>query len=114
MDGVFLARPSRVPDDGVRLAVKGPRTSRLTNGVTVDGRRPLNTCKPRMEVSRVPLYEVLLLRDDDKETRLTDQALRVGEAVSIGEERWLVQGEAAPERPDAKTRYICVPAAVTE
>jgi hypothetical protein len=62
----------------------------------------------------MPLYEVLLLRDDDQETRLTDQALRVGEAVSIGEERWLVQSEAAPERADAETRYICVPAAATE
>jgi hypothetical protein len=58
----------------------------------------------------MPLYEVLLIRDDEEETRLTDRALSVGETVLIGEQSWLVQNEAAPERADAATRYICVPA----
>ena len=58
----------------------------------------------------MPLYEVLLLREDDHETRLTDRPLQIGETVSIGEERWLVQSEAPPERRDAATQYICVPA----
>jgi hypothetical protein len=61
-----------------------------------------------MEVWGVPLYEVLLVRDDEQELRLTDQPLRVGEAVPIGGERWLVQREAVPERADAETRYVCV------
>jgi hypothetical protein len=58
----------------------------------------------------MPLYEVLLIRDDEQETRLTDRAMRVGETVSIGEEPWLVQSETTPERADAAARYICVPA----
>ena len=58
----------------------------------------------------MPLYEVLLIRDDEQETRLTDRAMRVGETVSIGEEPWLVQSETMPERADAVARYICVPA----
>jgi hypothetical protein len=58
----------------------------------------------------MPLYEVLLIRDDQQETRLTDRAMRVGETVSIGEEPWLVQSETAPERSDAAARYVCVPA----
>jgi hypothetical protein len=58
----------------------------------------------------MPLYEVLLIRDDEQETRLTDRAMRVGETVSIGEEPWLVQGETTPERADAAARYVCVPA----
>jgi hypothetical protein len=62
----------------------------------------------------MPLYEVLLLREDDHETRLTDRPLQIGETVSIGEERWLVQREAPPERGDAATQYICVPAETTE
>jgi hypothetical protein len=62
----------------------------------------------------MPLYEVLLIRDDDEETRLTDRALRVGETVSIGEERWLVQSETDPARADAATRYICVRADAAE
>lgn len=56
----------------------------------------------------MPLYEVLLIRKDDDEIRLTDRAVRVGETVSIGEERWLVEREAAPERSDAAARYVCV------
>ena len=67
-----------------------------------------------MEVSRMPLYEVLLLRDDERETRLTDRALVVGETFPGGEERWLVESEAPPERADASSRYICVPAKTTE
>jgi hypothetical protein len=62
----------------------------------------------------MPLYEVLLLREDDYETRLTDQPLQIGETVSIGQERWLVKSEAPPERADAATQYICVPAEETE
>jgi hypothetical protein len=58
----------------------------------------------------VPLYEVLLMRDDEQETRLTDRALSVGETVFMGEQTWLVQSETAPERADAAARYICVPA----
>jgi hypothetical protein len=61
-----------------------------------------------MEVAAMPLYEVLLLRDDESELRLTDRALRIGETLPIGEEHWVVQSEAAPERADATTRYICV------
>jgi len=56
----------------------------------------------------MPLYEVLLLRDDDTETRLTDRALEIGETLPIGGEQWIVEGESAPERADAATRYICV------
>ena len=62
----------------------------------------------------MPLYEVLLLRDDEQELRLTDQPLHVGRTLTIGEERWLVQREAAPQQPAAKTRYICIPAAGAE
>jgi hypothetical protein len=62
----------------------------------------------------LPLYEVLLIRDDEQEVRLTDQPLQIGEAVPIGEERWLVESEAAPERTDAMTRYICVRADATQ
>jgi hypothetical protein len=62
----------------------------------------------------LPLYEVLLIRDDEQEVRLTDQPLPIGEAVPIGEERWLVQREAAPERTDAVTRYVCVRADETK
>jgi hypothetical protein len=62
----------------------------------------------------MPLYEVLLLRGDDYETRLTDRPLPIGETVSIGQERWLVQREAPPERGDAATQYICVPARETD
>jgi hypothetical protein len=58
----------------------------------------------------MPLYEVLLIRDDEQETRLTDRALSVGETVLIGEQSWLVQSETAPERADAAGRYVCVPA----
>jgi hypothetical protein len=67
-----------------------------------------------MEVSRMPLYEVLLLRDDERETRLTDHALEIGTSFPVGEERWIVQSEAPPERSDAATRYICVRAKETE
>jgi hypothetical protein len=63
-----------------------------------------------MEVPGMPLYEVRLIREDDEETRLTDWPLIIGETLSIGEERWLVQREAPPERWDATTQYICVPA----
>jgi hypothetical protein len=56
----------------------------------------------------MPLYEVLLRRDDDDETRLTDQEPRVGETLSIGEERWVVQSKGTPERADAEARYVCV------
>jgi hypothetical protein len=62
----------------------------------------------------MPLYEVLLLREDDHEMRLTDRPLQIGETVSIGEERWLVKSEAPPERRDSATQYICVPAEKTE
>jgi hypothetical protein len=62
----------------------------------------------------MPLYEVLLIRNDESETRLTDQELHVGETVSIGEERWLVHSDAPPERADAAGRYVCVPADATE
>ena len=58
----------------------------------------------------MPLYEVLLIRDDEQETRLTDRALSVGATVSIAEQSWLVQKETAPERADAAARYICIPA----
>jgi hypothetical protein len=58
----------------------------------------------------MPLYEVLLIRDDEHESRLTDRALSVGETVLIGEQLWVVQSETAPERADAAARYICVPA----
>jgi hypothetical protein len=56
----------------------------------------------------MPLYEVLLLREDEHELRLTDRALQIGETLPIGEERWLVQSEEPPERPDAAVRYICI------
>jgi hypothetical protein len=56
----------------------------------------------------MPLYEVLLLRDDEPELRLTDRALTIGETLPIGEERWLVQREEPPERADATARYVCV------
>jgi hypothetical protein len=62
----------------------------------------------------MPLYEVLLIRNDEHETRLTDHELQVGEMVSIGEERWLVRSEAPPERADAAARYVCVRADATE
>jgi hypothetical protein len=58
----------------------------------------------------MPLYEVLLIRDDEQETRLTDRALSVGETVAIADQSWLVQSETAAERADAAARYICVPA----
>jgi hypothetical protein len=58
----------------------------------------------------MPLYEVLLIRDDEQETRLTDRALSVGETVLIAEQSWLVQNETAPEGAHAAARYICVPA----
>ena len=58
----------------------------------------------------MPLYEVLLIRDDEQETRLTDRSMRVGETVSIREQSWLVQSKTAPERADAAARYVCVPA----
>ncbi len=61
----------------------------------------------------MPLYEVLLIRDDEEEIRLTDQGFAVGEIVSIGEERWFVEREAALERGDAAGRYVCVPANAT-
>jgi hypothetical protein len=56
----------------------------------------------------MPLYEVLLIRKHDRETRLTDQALSIGETVSIGQERWLVESEATPDRTEADTRYVCI------
>jgi hypothetical protein len=56
----------------------------------------------------MPLYEVLLLRDDEQELRLTDQSLSVGETVALGEERWLVQREDPPERGDAAARFVCI------
>jgi hypothetical protein len=56
----------------------------------------------------MPLYEVLLLRDDETETRLTDHALEIGQSFPVGEEQWIVQSESPPERADAATRYICV------
>ena len=62
----------------------------------------------------MPLYEVHLLRDDESETRLTDRALQIGETVPIGEERWVVESEATPERRDAAARYICVRAVGSE
>lgn len=62
----------------------------------------------------MPLYEVLLLRDDQHETRLTDRALRVGETIPIGEEHWFVQSEAAPKRADAASRFVCVRAKDTD
>ena len=58
----------------------------------------------------MPLYEVLLVRDDDSELRLTDHALHVGETVTIAEQRWMVEREAPAERASADVRYICVPA----
>jgi hypothetical protein len=67
-----------------------------------------------MEVSQMPLYEVLLLRDDETETRLTDHALEIGQSFPVGEEQWIVQSEAPSERTDAATRYICVRAPDTE
>ena len=57
----------------------------------------------------MPLYEVLLLLDTP-EIRLTDRSLRIGETLAIGEQSWLVEDEAAPEREDALTRFVCVPA----
>jgi hypothetical protein len=62
----------------------------------------------------MPLYEVLLLRDDETETRLTDHALAIGETFPVGEEQWTVQSEASPERAEAATRYICVRARETQ
>jgi hypothetical protein len=56
----------------------------------------------------MPLYEVLLLRDDEGETRLTDRRLSIGEMLEIGEEAWIVEREAAPEREDAAVRFVCV------
>jgi hypothetical protein len=56
----------------------------------------------------MPLYEVILLRDDEQEIRLTDRALHIGQTLPIGEERWLVQSEEPAGRADAATRYICV------
>ena len=56
----------------------------------------------------MPLYEVLLLRDDENETRLTDRALEIGETLPIAGEEWVVQREAAPERADASARFVCV------
>ncbi len=56
----------------------------------------------------MPLYEVLLIRNHDRENRLTDRAMRIGETASIGQERWLVEREATPDRTDADTRYVCV------
>ena len=62
----------------------------------------------------MPLYEVLLIRDDEDETRLTDHALEVGETFPVGEERWMVEREESPDRTDAVTRYICVRTTDTE
>ena len=62
----------------------------------------------------MPLYEVLLLRNDDNETRLTDHELAIGETLELGGERWVVEREAEAERPDAALQYVCVPAAVNE
>ena len=56
----------------------------------------------------MPLYEVLLLREDEHELRLTDRSLRIGQTLPIGEERWLVQSEEPPGRTDASARYICI------
>ncbi len=56
----------------------------------------------------MPLYEVLLIRQHDRETRLTDRAMSIGETVSIGQEHWLVDREATPDRADAAKRYVCV------
>jgi hypothetical protein len=57
----------------------------------------------------MPLYEVLLIEDDQhSELRLTDQPLRVGAQVTIAHQRWLVEREARPEEESAETRYICV------
>jgi len=61
-----------------------------------------------MEVGAMPLYEVVLLRDDDDETRLTDRDLTIGETLEIGEERWIVAREEPAERGDAAMRYVCV------
>ena len=58
----------------------------------------------------MPLYEVLLQRDDHEETRMTDRAIRVGETSAIGEQHWLVERVAPPERADAAALYICIPA----
>ena len=58
----------------------------------------------------MPLYEVLLQRDDDDELRLTDQPLQIGETVTIAGQRWLVQHDETPEGSGAEIRYVCVPA----
>jgi len=58
----------------------------------------------------MPLYEVLLLREDEGETRLTDRRLSIGEMLEIGEETWIVEREATAERQDAALRFVCVPA----
>ena len=57
----------------------------------------------------MPLFEVLLHRDEGDELRLTDEPLRVGENVSIAGQRWLVEREEPAEQPGAEARYICVP-----
>jgi hypothetical protein len=63
-----------------------------------------------MEVGRMPLYEVLLLEDDEhSELRLTDQPLHVGQKVTIAQQSWLVEREERPEEVTAETRYVCVP-----
>jgi hypothetical protein len=68
-----------------------------------------------MEVGAMPLFEVLLLRDDeDDETRLTDRKLAIGETLEIGKERWQVQRETPAERADAALRYVCVRADANE
>jgi hypothetical protein len=61
----------------------------------------------------MPLYEVLLKRDDDEEIRLTDRALQVGETLTIAEQRWQVQRQEPAKQADAEVRYVCVPAPST-
>jgi hypothetical protein len=62
----------------------------------------------------MPLYEVVLLWDDDDETRLTDRELTIGETLEIGAERWIVEREEPAERREVAMRFVCVRAKGTE
>lgn len=58
----------------------------------------------------MPLFEIVLVRDESTELRLTDRPARVGDTLQVNDEDWVVvRSVAASARAEA--RLECVPAA---
>jgi hypothetical protein len=57
------------------------------------------------------MYEVVLRYDGQEDVRITDEALTVGQTLTIDNRKWRVERAERPQTAGASRRFICRPLA---